>query len=116
MQGSCSDAAVTAPSQTLLVADSAQPLTGWTPGPPQANNPSDPLHQYIITRVAFANVPFEDAQLIGPLSSFGSEVGYYEGHVRHVKGSNIAFVDGHAHYWNANYLTYDLLAGQGDGS
>jgi prepilin-type N-terminal cleavage/methylation domain-containing protein/prepilin-type processing-associated H-X9-DG protein len=113
VQAPCTDAAVSNPSQTLLVADSSQPLTGWSPGPPQATNPSDPVHQYIITRVAFANVPYEDAQVIGSLSSFGSQLGYYEGHVRHVSGSNVSFADGHTKYVQSANLTYDLLAGEG---
>jgi len=115
----CADNGVDRPSETFLVADSAQGLTNTLGGRPDRNNPSDPLHQYIITRVAYANAPlncFADpidcgAARTGPPSSFAAQISEYQAQVRHVTGSNVDFVDGHAKWMNSSLITYDLYGG-----
>ncbi len=50
----CTIASLDTPASTLVVADCNTGLTtGWTP----SSDPNDPLHRYIISRVAYPNIP-----------------------------------------------------------
>jgi prepilin-type processing-associated H-X9-DG protein len=117
----CTDNAIAVPSKTLLVADCDEGLTGTSPGLPNPNNPSDPLHQYIITRVAYANAPLDcwsdptncAGANDGSLAMFGAEATRWTSQRRHVTGSNLCFADGHTKWYAYDKITYDLYAGAG---
>jgi prepilin-type N-terminal cleavage/methylation domain-containing protein/prepilin-type processing-associated H-X9-DG protein len=81
-------AGISRPSQTLLFGDSSEPWTiGFCPE-------TDP-HGVRWSHVAYANGP--------PVCREGYHGGHSgAGHERHIAGSNLAFVDGHARYMPAD--------------
>ena len=121
----CSVASLDTPASTLVIADCNTALTtGWTP----SSNPTDPLHRYIISRVAYPNLPpgcwgatatCGAAQVdIGDLRS-DTNVNYpiFEKQSRHSGGNLVGYGDGHAKFLRANRTTWDLFNGYtGQGS
>jgi len=115
--GPCNVGTTANPSFTLLLADCDQPLTGSSTLVPSDTNAADPVHQYIITRCAFANVQFEFIPPGAALSSFGGlQRVILEHGIRHSTGSNIAYVDGHVKFRRSENVTFDLFIGYGAGS
>jgi prepilin-type processing-associated H-X9-DG protein/prepilin-type N-terminal cleavage/methylation domain-containing protein len=119
--GPCTDGGLDRPAESLLLADCSQGLTNDLGERPDRSNSSDPRHQFLITRVAFANAP-EDcyvnplrcgAARAGTLASFGASAAEYRRQVRHQTGSNIVFADGHAKWLPLEAIVYDLFAGDG---
>jgi prepilin-type N-terminal cleavage/methylation domain-containing protein/prepilin-type processing-associated H-X9-DG protein len=121
----CSLAGLQAPAQTLVVADCNVGLTtGWSP----SNDPNDPLHHYIISRVAYPNAPpgcwgntatCGAAQVdIGDYNSAQSpNYPIFDQQTRHSGGNEIAYGDGHVKFLRDNRTTWDLFNGYtGQGS
>ena|SRR5579871_6254110 len=117
----CSEGGIDRPSQSLLVADCLQGLTNHLDGRPNRNNPNDPRHNYIISRVAFANGPYDcyqpavvatcGAAATGSIADFGTNIATFDTQTRHQVGSVVCFTDGHTKWLPAHAITYDLFAG-----
>jgi prepilin-type processing-associated H-X9-DG protein len=123
VDGPCYEGGLDRPAQSLLVADCLQGLTDDLLGRPKREDPSDPWHNVIISRVAFANGPTDcytrpddgscGARQRGSITSFGSRAEAYDRQTRHATGSNLCFADGHAKWVRSRQITYDLFAGDG---
>jgi prepilin-type N-terminal cleavage/methylation domain-containing protein/prepilin-type processing-associated H-X9-DG protein len=118
----CTEGGLDRPAESMLVADCHQGLTNDFGGRPKRNDPNDPWHRVIITRVAYANGPADcyanpddscGAKMAGSVASFGPRAALYDKQTRHAEGSNIAFTDGHVKWYKARQITYDLFAGDG---
>ena len=116
----CTDAGVVRPAESLLFADCSSGLTGHFRLRPDPAAPSDPLHQTVIARVAYANTPPDcysgsgaacGALQDGTVASFGARAALYDNQTRHAQGSNLCFVDGHVKWFRARTITDDLFAG-----
>jgi len=121
----CSDASLGTPASTLLIADCNVGLTTcWTP----SNDPADPLHHYIISRVAFPNAP---PGCWGNTATCGAaqvDIGDYRSDIspnyptfdlqsRHAGGNTVGYADGHTKFRRDNATTWDLFNGySGPGS
>jgi prepilin-type N-terminal cleavage/methylation domain-containing protein/prepilin-type processing-associated H-X9-DG protein len=123
VDGPCYDGGLDRPADSLLVADCLQGLTDDLLGRPKRDDPADPWHNVIVSRVAFANGPTDcytrpddgscGARQRGSISSFGAKTELYDRQTRHALGSNLCFADGHARWMRARQITYDLFAGDG---
>jgi prepilin-type N-terminal cleavage/methylation domain-containing protein/prepilin-type processing-associated H-X9-DG protein len=103
-------ASIDKPAQTLLLADSITALVCCDGGRrPDRNNPGDPLHKYIMRRVAYANQC--DGTWWGGDQTIHLPAWDGEDCVRHSAGANIAFCDGHSKWLRAQNITNDLYAG-----
>jgi prepilin-type N-terminal cleavage/methylation domain-containing protein/prepilin-type processing-associated H-X9-DG protein len=121
--GPCYDGGLDRPSDSLLVADCLQGLTDDLLGRPKREDPADPWHNVVISRVAFSNGPENcytapddgscGARQRGTIVSFGAKAELYDRQTRHALGSNLCFADGHAKWMRARQITYDLFAGDG---
>ena len=115
----CGMASLNNPASTLIVADCNTGLTtGWSP----SVSPTDALHKYIISRVAFPNAP---AGCWGNTATCGAtqvDIGDYRSDIspnfpifdpqaRHSSGNNIGYADGHAKWRRNNRTTWDLFNG-----
>jgi prepilin-type N-terminal cleavage/methylation domain-containing protein/prepilin-type processing-associated H-X9-DG protein len=115
----CSQASLATPASTLVVADCNTGLTtGWVP----SNDPNDPLHHYIISRVAYPNAP---AGCWGATATCGAtqvDIGDYRSDIspnfpifdqqaRHNGGNMVGYADGHAKFLKDNRTTWDLYNG-----
>jgi prepilin-type N-terminal cleavage/methylation domain-containing protein len=118
--GPCSDASITYPAQSLLLADGMNLLT--SDGIPPSNAPTDPSHNYIMERVAFANGPADcwpnttacGASYSGyTYAQIAAAVGQsaLDSQARHTAGDNLALCDGHAKYFRDSNITWDWYAG-----
>jgi prepilin-type N-terminal cleavage/methylation domain-containing protein len=112
------------PAQTMLVADSDTGETNSLPMP-SATNPQDPLHSYIISRVAWPNVipgcwgppilPTCGAALnnngIGEPSQLPYPESFYASQARHSQGDNLGLADGHSKWVRDVNITLDYQFG-----
>ena len=118
-------AALQLPAQTLLVADSDTGETNSLPMP-NAANPADPLHHYIVSRVAYPNAPpncWTNAATqatcgaalnnngIGLVSQFPNPPSFYDTQARHSQGDNLGFADGHSKWVRDTSITLDYVFG-----
>ncbi|MCW3055347.1 MAG: prepilin-type N-terminal cleavage/methylation domain [Chthonomonadales bacterium] len=115
----CTIASLGTPANTLVVADCNTALTtGWTP----SSDPNDPLHRYIISRVAYPNIPpgcWGATATCGAaqvdLGDYRSDInaGYpsFTQQARHVGGNTIGYADGHVKFLRDNRTTWDLFNG-----
>ncbi len=116
----CSDAALTVPANMLLLGDCAIGLTGA--GPP-SNNPTDPAHHYIISRVAYPNMIANCFGSAWPTCGAAANdhgdyrpdlspnASVFDQQARHSGGSLIGYADGHAKWMRDNQITWDLFTG-----
>jgi prepilin-type N-terminal cleavage/methylation domain-containing protein/prepilin-type processing-associated H-X9-DG protein len=115
----CNEASLNQPASTLLIADCNTGLTtGWSP----STDPADPLHHYIISRVAYPNAP---AGCWGSTATCGAtqvDVGDYRSDInvnypiydqqaRHSGGNMVGYADGHVKFLKDNRTTWDLFNG-----
>jgi len=121
----CTIASLDTPASTLVVADCNTGLTtGWAP----STAANDPLHHYIISRVAYPNIP---AGCWGATATCGAvqvDIGdlrsdlspnypVFDTQTRHSGGNLIGYGDGHAKFLKDNRTTWDLFTGySGPGS
>ncbi len=118
------DAALTVPAQTFILADGTP--TGesgyfgqsqWQPDP---TNPNDPRHKTIIARVAWANCFYngpsnmcggsqDDSGDFGPYTA--AQLAQFQTQARHSGGENIDYADGHSKWSRDTQITIDLLWG-----
>ncbi|MCW3095711.1 MAG: prepilin-type N-terminal cleavage/methylation domain [Chthonomonadaceae bacterium] len=121
----CTVASLDTPANTLVVADCNTGLTtGWVP----STNPTDPLHRYIISRVAYPNIPPGCWGATATCGATQVDVGDYRSDInvnypifdqqtRHSGGNLIGYGDGHAKFLKDNRTTWDLFNGYtGQGS
>lgn len=118
--GPTSLAALQKPAQTLLVADCATALTAG--GADYAalaadTNRTMPEHNYLISRVAFPNIPsggWNNTSTCGGCSSDKDALAGFEkfkSQARHTYGTNIGFADGHSKWVRSDKANNDLFAG-----
>jgi len=115
----CTIASLDTPASTLVVADCNTGLTtGWSP----STSPTDPLHHYIISRVAFPNAPagcWGATATCGPVqvdigdlrSDINVNYPTFDQQARHSGGNSIGYADGHAKWLRDNRTTWDLFTG-----
>jgi len=115
----CTIASLNTPAQTLLVADCNTGLTtGWSP----STDPNDPLHHYIISRVAYPNAPPGCWGATATCGATQVDIGDYRSDIspnysifdqqaRHTSGNNIGYADGHSKWLRDNRTTWDLYTG-----
>ncbi len=116
----CSVASLPTPANTMIVADCNTGLTtGWSPS---SSDPNDPLHHYIISRVAYPNTPpgcwgttatCGAAQVdVGDLrSDINANFPSFDKQTRHSGGNTIGYADGHVKFLKDNRTTWDLYTG-----
>ena len=120
IEGGCSDAAIDYPAQSLLIGDGMNLLTA--DGRPNRASASDPAHQFIMERVAFANGPADcwpntnncgAAQSGFTYAQIAAKVGQaaLDSQARHTAGDNIGLCDGHAKFMRDSQLTWDWYFG-----
>jgi prepilin-type N-terminal cleavage/methylation domain-containing protein/prepilin-type processing-associated H-X9-DG protein len=120
--GPCTDAAVDRPAETLVFGDSTTGLTGYYFPRPDRNNPKDPAHTVIISRVAYPNVPSGGWGNTSICGACQHDVGddhpdqtanadLYDQQARHSAGNNIAFADGHSKWYRSRKINFDLMFG-----
>ncbi len=112
------------PAQTMVIADSDTGETNSLPQP-DATNPKDPLHTYIISRVAWPNtiggcwgppiLTTCGAALnnlgIGEPSQLPYPESFYASQARHSQGDNLSFADGHSKWVRDVNITLDYQYG-----
>lgn len=115
----CTQASLATPANTLVVADCNTGLTtGWSP----STNPTDPLHRYIISRVAYPNAPpgcwgatatcgATQVDIGDYLSNASPNFPTFDQQARHSSGNLIGYGDGHAKWLRDNRTTWDLFTG-----
>jgi prepilin-type N-terminal cleavage/methylation domain-containing protein/prepilin-type processing-associated H-X9-DG protein len=115
----CSDASLNKPANTLLVADCNPGLTGgWAP----SSDPADPAHHYIISRVAYSNMPANCWANTATCGVAQMDIGDYrpdqsqyasqfDDQARHSQGALVGFADGHAKWMRSRQITFDLFNG-----
>jgi prepilin-type N-terminal cleavage/methylation domain-containing protein len=124
-------ASLNLPAQILAMADCDTGETNSLPEP-NASNPQDPLHQAIISRVAWPNTiadcwpstgwtgggggnPDCGAALnnIGIYypSQFPHPLSFYDSQARHTQGDNLTFADGHSKWVRDTAITFDYQFG-----
>jgi len=115
----CKMAALATPANTLVVADCNVGLTtGWAP----STDPNDPLHHYIISRVAYPNIPPGCWGATATCGTVQVDIGDYRSDIspnfpafdqqtRHSGGNLIGYGDGHAKWLRDNRTTWDLFTG-----
>ncbi len=119
------DAALSKPAETFVVADGIP--TGYSgyidqSVRPNATVPTDPHHNNVIARVAYANLPSncwsnnatcggvqDDIGNDGPWNS--TEQQTWAPQARHSEGENVEFADGHTKFQRATQITWDELFG-----
>jgi prepilin-type N-terminal cleavage/methylation domain-containing protein/prepilin-type processing-associated H-X9-DG protein len=118
-ESGCADAGLPQPANTLLMADCNVGLTtGWAP----SNDPNDPLHHYIISRVAYPNSPAGCWSNTATCGTAQVDIGDYRSDIspnyptfdqqtRHSGGNIIGYADGHAKFLKDNRTTWDLFNG-----
>ncbi len=118
----CTDAALTAPADTLVIADMALALS--SAGAP-STNPTDPAHHYIISRIAYANAPSDCWTAAGASPTCGAaqfdegdnrpdqspNAATFDQQSRHTGGQIIGYADGHAKWLRDTQTTWDLFIG-----
>jgi len=118
----CKDADTDREAESMLFADSNVGLTTcWRPN---RADPKDPLHHYIISRVAYPNAPgncWANGATCGAaqvdLGDYASQLNpnftTFDQQARHQGGNNLVFCDGHAKFARDSATTWDLFWGDG---
>jgi hypothetical protein len=89
---------------------------------PNRADPNDPLHHYIISRVAYPNEPANCWSDTADCGTAQVDIGDYrpdispkaaefEQQARHSAGDNLGMADGHAKWYRSNQITWDLFFG-----
>jgi prepilin-type N-terminal cleavage/methylation domain-containing protein len=118
--GPCSDASVDYPAQSLLIADGINLLTA--DGRPNRASASDPAHNYIMERVAFANGPADCWPNTTHCGAANGGLSYaataalvgqaaLDSQARHSAGDNLGLCDGHAKFFRDSAITWDWYWG-----
>jgi prepilin-type N-terminal cleavage/methylation domain-containing protein len=114
-------AGINLPAQLMLTADCDTGETNSLPMP-NAADPNDPLHHYIISRVAWPNVipncyATEDCGAalnnfgLGYPQQFPHPLSFYDSQARHTSGDNLSFTDGHSKWVRDSQITVDYQFG-----
>jgi len=115
----CGMASLSTPAQTLVVADCNTGLTtGWSP----STSPTDALHHYIISRVAYPNAPSgcwgatatcgaTQVDIADYRSDLSPNYPIFDQQTRHSGGNMVGYGDGHVKFLKDNRTTWDLFNG-----
>ena len=115
----CTQATLGTPANTMIVADcNTGTTTGWSP----SSDPNDPLHHYIISRVAYPNIPPGCWGATATCGATQVDIGDYRSdtnvnyptfdqQTRHSGGNLMGYADGHAKFLKDNRTTWDLFNG-----
>ncbi len=115
------------PAQTMILGDADEGLSNYfdVSMRPDRNNPNDPNHHAIISRMAYPNTTGADCYGAGWmncgaaqnnnqlyfLSQWACHAAQFDAQARHSNGDNIGFTDGHSKWTRDTNITIDLLYG-----
>jgi len=124
-------AGINLPSQMMSIADCDTGETNSLTPSPNPANPQDPLHSYIISRVAWPNAisgcyGAAGANCGAALNNLGLNAfcnpasgppcipnppSFYDSQARHTSGDNLTFTDGHSKWHRDSTITWDYQYG-----